>query len=1101
MTARIEMILWPHYTTGSIEFRVGPGDPWTEVSFTTPLPVIEALDELATQINAARSDVGEVMAFVWNAVGYENKIRIDDSSGALELRLNACMAYLLGFSSLTPIADDASDLVPAGIASLAIVSRSIPREKEERELEAISAGRALTYGYGRATRINLAMTIDAARWETLRWSQLCGYSAIKVTWDNEDPYGEDDLDGYIIAYPTGRSVTDRGNGYTKTVRLDDAVMCDIGEQPFAGQGTAWSNFWGATRYGYHVQQWIQIEGVPLMLGEWQGDAIAPSGYSLEAGNTDDETERNRGLILDATSRIGCALDEKTHFAKAFDQEYRLFASPITDALFRRPTRMAELAADVDADDTTFPVKATTGWGTSGDLYIGPSLETYNGRTSDAFTSVSRGDYGRARSFKKGTLIWDGPKDWRGRRVERFAVLVDPSGRYVQGADVLSDAIMLGAGYIDKRPYRDGPTWRLDVRDQVRRLSQPLGVAASGSAKWSLHDDSLRGFDPEAVLGFRLTGPGALLVEEFQLRPLQGLTSPATRSQIMAAIVEAVDAERGIAGSQWLPRYADGTNLRLRWQFIMPVDVTDADIAYVLTDVTAISGSVSNWAKIDSASATTWAGEVGVFPCNTNLFVSEEIERAGLAVVLDTGAASDLPTNGFILLEGDGNAQHLHYVDLTVDPVDASVVNVVLDTNSEFTGENVQRVADSIASGNNPDVSVKFYWRDQGSVQNTLRRAIVSTGDGIHGFWDQLARGQGLALPYLDAGSFDRVFDEHFVDLRGFIASESGTTLEELFSGILRLSQRGVAAARSDDGTQVQIRAINTGSTEGYPKVTITDQMLVAGGGKRPIREVSVYDAPQRIEVKCRTVAIADKPEGDAVINCIQQNLVDFTNTAWKLDVYGFARRDLIAPAKSWGNAWARSGENRQVLEVDIPPWYDIQCGDTIHLNVRDVQAFDYAVGEDGVDSLARVIGSQLSRTSVQTITVVLDGVLSPGPMSPSLPISAINGTATSPTSIDLPEFDAVTGESIYGLLTYARGGNTSWKVIAYLPVQDTGHAEYTISTVTLPGGSVARLTVTASPSSPTITLTTAHRITWPVSAESTNEQRQYLHADQMVQWS
>jgi hypothetical protein len=189
-----------------------------------------------------------------------------------------------------------------------------------------------------------------------------------------------------------------------------------------------------------------------------------------------------------------------------------------------------------------------------------------------------------------------------------------------------------------------------------------------------------------------------------------------------------------------------------------------------------------------------------------------------------------------------------------------------------------------------------------------------------------------------------------------------------------------------------------------------------------------------------------------------------------------------------------------VLEIDIPPWFDVEAGSTIHLNVRDVQAFDYAVGDDGVDSLGRVIASQLSRTSVQTITVVLDGVLSPGPMSPSLPVYDFDGTGEAPTAIDFEDFDPVTGESIYDLLVYAKGGNASWKLLAYLPGQDTGHAEYTVSTVTAMSGFV-RVAVTAYPSSPAVSLSTAWRVTWPVTAQGTDQQNQYLHNDQLKQWS
>ena len=52
----------------------------------------------------------------------------------------------------------------------------------------------------------------------------------------------------------------------------------------------------------------------------------------------------------------------------------------------------------------------------------------------------------------------------------------------------------------------------------------------------------------------------------------------------------------------------------------------------------------------------------------------------------------------------------------------------------------------------------------------------------------------------------------------------------------------------------------------------------------------------------------------------------------------------------------------------------------------------------------------------------------------------------------------------------------------------------------LSGGS-ARLTVSAYPSSPAVTLTTSYRLTWPVATECTEEQDLYLHNTDVVQWS
>jgi hypothetical protein len=191
----------------------------------------------------------------------------------------------------------------------------------------------------------------------------------------------------------------------------------------------------------------------------------------------------------------------------------------------------------------------------------------------------------------------------------------------------------------------------------------------------------------------------------------------------------------------------------------------------------------------------------------------------------------------------------------------------------------------------------------------------------------------------------------------------------------------------------------------------------------------------------------------------------------------------------------RSGETRQVVELDVPPWVDAQPGDIIALDTADPNLYDYATQTQGFDGLARVIGAQVSLTThVQTLTIVLDGIMSAGPMAPSLPIVSVGTSATAPTSIDVDD-------AYLDLLTHAKDGEASWTVLAYQPGNDHGHALYTVTTITEPGGGVARLTVTAYPTVPAVTLTTGWRLTWPIEDACTETQAPYLHNTNVVQWS
>lgn len=98
------------------------------------------------------------------------------------------------------------------------------------------------------------------------------------------------------------------------------------------------------------------------------------------------------------------------------------------------------------------------------------------------------------------------------------------------------------------------------------------------------------------------------------------------------------------------------------------------------------------------------------------------------------------------------------------------------------------------------------------------------------------------------------------------------------------------------------------------------------------------------------------------------------------------------------------------------------------------------------------------------------------------------------TSIDVDE-------SYHDALVRWKNGQSSWTLLAYLPGSDAPHAEFICGDITLPGGGVARIAVTTPPSSPTVTLTTAWRLTFPVEANGTDEMARYLHNTDGTQWA
>lgn len=854
---------------------------------------------------------------------------------------------------------------------------------------------------------------------------------------------------------------------------------------------SWATTMGAVRYGYTPLRLLQIEGIPTLLMEHAGDAIAPAGYAIEGGSTTVAGQRNAGLIVDKSPRLGSVADDKTAFPKALDFEARVFDTTATRALFQRPSLYTTMTADLSAAATTMNVDSTLGWSAVTKLYFGTSCATYSGNLFTQWLSLTRTTYGRARSYKAGTVVTDRPYVWKGRRVTLWFVLLDPSGRYVQGASILSNATAVWEGTIQERPTRDGAEWVIKCRDQARRLSDPLGVAASGQAVWTVDDDSLLAVDLSTTVAVKIQEvPGATLAE-VQVQPFAGQSSPMRKSKMRELIASALDTAMTDARTG-TPVWVQVTQTGGKRRWALQVPCTSA--AYLIQATCTMTGGGAQWlfkwggapflGTLKAAVSSTTAVDIP-------LWQEDTVNVASLSVVLDTVSPSDLPSSGWVALDGEGKGDLRRYTSVTTDTADARKALLTLDPASAPTSADIAALQ-SEAEGTQADVSARFLWRDSGSVPDVLRRAITSTGDAVNGAYDTLPKGQGLGLPNIDTTSFATVFDEAFKDLTIAPAADAGSSLQTMFSGLLRLSQRALVTRRAADGSAVNVAACSTGSADaGVPVATITDALLVAVGGRRPIRVRDTFAGPQAIEVRCKTL----EDDKDSTIIARDPHLVDWTGERWTLDIYGLDRGPLVLPTLAWATALFRGGENRQIVELDLPPWLDIQPGDVVELSLTDPHLWNYATGAPGLSGLGRVLGVQLSLQSlVQTILVVVDGVMSSGPMAPSIPISAIAGVATTPTSIDVPS-------SWYNLLVRAKGAASSWKVLAYLPGQDSGRAEYTISTVTSPGGGVARLTVTAYPSSPSVTLTTSYRLTWPVVANATATQNQHLNNTDRVQWS
>lgn len=1109
-TSRAEWIFYHAFdATGLLEISVtSSSGPWTPIRLTSPKRLTEALEEWTDLANAALPSV----TWLFTNDEYDVLLEADDEAW---VKLGSTMRELLGFTTEIVDANGPNQSDATVLAMLETnddfrfaAGATLPMDKEESDLYEYRGARASSYHYGRALEVMVDLCGSAAALEAWRRSPIFGgHGAFWVAPDQDnvdpfsggDPAADDNLEGALTVYPieTVRIEQDSPDDvWSKRFRC---TMADPGATlptPPATTDPLWKRMCGALPYGYTLFFVRRIEGIPTLFVEVLADMVAPEGYDLDAS-----------LVIDRSSALGSVVVQGKAIANGFDAETRLMDTTIVRVYTRTPERLTELTQQLDHDDTIARVEDARDFSGLTEFYIGTSCIFFENLASDQhFGSLHRdGMYGPNKTYPIGTLVTDGPLDWVDRQDDIFAVILDPMGRYVQGGDILDgSAVMRWSGRIASEPERAGNEWVMHSRDQVRLLAEKLGVAASGTAVWSEEDDAL--VTVPTAMRIRLKAalsPSTGIVLDVQVRPFTAY-SPGDQARmselrdvITTALTAAATGAAEVNGFKWVkvPRPDLGIGRSL-WVLMIDVDpdVLDTHFRLMERQLSHANGVFKLFLTLGSDNDPV-TGSASSEMRHLEICQPTIATAVSLGVILDEGDPAELPTIGAVALEAAGKVDYAKYTALTLDPVDPSKVHLQLAEPDRVTGDELQ----AVLAGERNDVSVRFLWSDSGGIADILRRAIVSTGDGIHGAYDTLPRGQGLGLPYLDADSFDEVLGGLFADLTFQIFVDAGTTLEEVFGGILRLARAALVARVSDDGSECQIACVDVGVPDtAVPAARITDDALVVVNGKRPVERKSLREAPAVIECKVRSIPVNDMPAAESAIT-FKHPQRKKTGGTWELQIYGLTRAQVASAGLGWARAIFLGAHHRQVLRLTVPPFYDAAPGAVVFLALEDPHLWQYDEGTPGYTGLARVVGDPIQlATNVLMLDVECDGVLGPGPLCPAIPIEAVNGGATTPTSIDIDISDA--DLKVYELLVAAKDGQSTWYLEAFEQGQDIPY-RYTLSTITLPGGDLARLTVTAYPTSPSVSLDTGFLLTWPISSLSTENQNRYLHTDQKRRWS
>lgn len=190
-----------------------------------------------------------------------------------------------------------------------------------------------------------------------------------------------------------------------------------------------------------VQAYAIFDGVNEIFATWGGVGSPPSAWDAGGGqvsiggqlydwNNSLDMQSGFGVVeTEVNLRTGTVTSGASSLRFLLPDEDRASGNVWLDLLARSTSRAdvdhASLADDFDISDTTLTVHDTTGWPSSGTLYLGLETITYSGKTSTTFTGCTRGRFrspelnhrGRVASNSEigsGAYVRSAPLAWKGR---------------------------------------------------------------------------------------------------------------------------------------------------------------------------------------------------------------------------------------------------------------------------------------------------------------------------------------------------------------------------------------------------------------------------------------------------------------------------------------------------------------------------------------------------------------------------------------------------------------------------------------------------------------------------------------------------------------
>ena len=870
-----------------------------------------------------------------------------------------------------------------------------------------------------------------------------------------------------------------------------------------------SKTFDAMRYGWGLLYWLKIEGIPTIVAE-KVTGKTVSGYQVDGS-----------LVIDSGSKVGSIVDRKTGLGRAFDLTVQLLDTATTRSMFRKPTKYAALGETLLHDDVTAATVTTseTSWGNdyagASAFYIGNERVTFtatSGTPITSFDTLSRGStdwksYTHNQSSAVSTYVTNAPQWYRGRRAELYATPVDPLG-YVNESALDTTSVQLWSGNIesDPRVNRDG-LWEFKCRPLERRLAQPSAVDASGVATFALDDDKFVIVKQHATIKFRIITilASTPIDETFQFQPFTAGPTKLRFSEVRARIKTAFDAaipsaiSSSVIALHWVSSKVQQPTGAVSTQWTAELEVRAA----AATDQWFVAHCWSSgWSQgpfpqrdyIGTDAADFYQPSLNVSPSTFKLKTtltgsSETMSVTSLDVTIKDGDPTALPVAGWVRLEADDRIVVLPYKALTIEEQSVQV-EVDTDKGPEL---GFGLGGDFIASGIRGEVDCTFIHSDSGRVQDTMRRHIMSSGRGNNdATFDTLPQGIGMDIDAVDTSSFETNLDGLFGVIGGALLQvDSGASFQKLYSGLLALSQRAVVTRTNADTGKFELAAVRTGVANTADVAGTIGETDVARVGKtQPVRPKPTTEAPNTIELSVRGFDEGHYFSSDiGAVRAMGPSRATYT-------AHGLNRNGLTVPFYAWSESLFAMARGAQAIEVDVAPWTTFgDIGDVVMLTTTHYSVWSRDTGAPSYSGPARVLGVQFDlKRQIYTLTLLIDGARGGGmSLSPSAPVVAFDSAST-PTTVDIPH-------SYLNLMSKYIEGAASFDLLCYLPGKDAADVSLTVSSV-VDFDTYVQLSISAiaGAGAATLSLTTAHRLTLPITASSNDAQLRHMHTDSNAEW-